>query len=143
MANTLRIVVVVTVVAACNPQHGLPASGRARLEYVSASEFVAVFNLDNQSALTLKIEGSGNSRTGVDLHVGEYSMSCVKGDGKSDEDPPGFRHPPRFTEIQPGERARLRVHTDLTHRYRGGHCQLSLALFNGPSDTLESNEFVP
>jgi hypothetical protein len=79
---------------------------------------------------------------GFDLYLSDYSMSCTK-DDKSDEDPDGFRHPPEFAEIQPGEQVRLRVHTDLAHRYRGGRCELWLMLLRGPSDSVGSNEFEP
>jgi hypothetical protein len=79
------------------------------------------------------------ARTGFDLTLGDYRMSCKKGDG-ADEDPSGFKDPPKFTEVKPGDRVSLRVHTELAQRYRGGRCELWL-IEDGAE--VKSIEFVP
>ncbi len=138
LVKTGVIIKVATALIGCNPHE----PGRATLEYVSTSESEAAFILDNRDAQALTILGSRSSTSGIDVYRAEYSMSCKK-DSESDEEPDGFSDPPAFAEIQPGDRVRLTVHTGLTQRFKGGRCQLSLVLLNGPTHSIKSNEFVP
>jgi hypothetical protein len=132
----------VTVVMACKSQDSHPESGQVKLEYVSTSDSGAVFDLENGSAHPLRINGSGSSRAGIDVYLGEYSLSCRRGN-ESGEDPDGSSDPPKFTDIKPGVRVRLRVHTKLTRRYKGGDCELWLTVFGATVDSVTSGEFVP
>ena len=133
------IVAVAAVLCACGSQEGSQPGG-VRLDYVSTSESVALFTLENRSAGTMKISGSRSSLTGIDLYRGDYFMRCTK-NGESEDYRDGFRDPPEFAEIRSGERVRLRVHGDLTQRYKSGRCQLELIPLTG--GTVESSEFVP
>jgi len=133
------IVAVAAVLCACNPQVG-SQSGGVRLDYVSTSESVALFTLENRSAGTIKISGSRRSLTGIDLYRGDYFMRCTK-NGESEDYRDGFRDPPEFAEIRSGESVNLRVHGDLTQRYKSGRCHLELMPMTG--GTLESSEFAP
>jgi hypothetical protein len=142
LAKNGGLVAFAAALIACNSQGKPPTSGQAKLDYISTSESIGVFNLENRTAQTLKINGSGNSQTGIDVYLGEYSLSCTKAN-KSDEDPDGSSDPPEFAEIKPGERALLRVHTKLTQRYKGGRCELWLTAFRGKTDSIGSGEFVP
>jgi len=142
VARICWIGAIATALAACNPQHRqVPSSlsGRAYVTYVSTSESVALFRLENETAQTIKINGSGNSLTGFDLTFGDYRMSCTKGD-KGDVDRSGFKDPPKFAELKPGDRVSMRVHTELTQRYRSGRCELWLT---EDGAEVKSIEFVP
>ena len=114
-------------------------SGLPSIVYVSSSDSAALFELENRSTQTLKMLGARNSRTSVEVGLAEYGMDCRK-DDKSEERPIGFSDPPSYFEVQPGESVRVKVHTDLPHRYRGGLCQLSLLEHLG---RIKSREFVP
>jgi hypothetical protein len=115
-------------------------NGQPSVVYVSSSDSVALFDLENRTTQTLKIVGTRDWRTGVEVGLAEYGIECRK-DGKSDESPAGFSDPPRYFELRPGESVRVTVRTDLPHRYRGGLCQL--ALLEQSFARIESREFMP
>ena len=121
-------VLLVSMLNACDSHGSATAVTGTKLNYIGTSDSVATFSLHNSDTTTLKINGSGDSKRGVDVYLGQYSLSCKRGNS-SDEDPDGTSDPPEFTEIRPGATLTLRVHTKLTHQYKNGRCQLWLTSF--------------
>src|SRR4051812_31939938 len=109
------IALAITLLTACSSRDGgLPAG--AKLQYVSTSESVALFTIENISAVPIKIRGARDRGKTIDLYRGDYALFCEKNEDRNHY-LDGFRDPPEYAEIQAGERMSLRVHTDLTQRY--------------------------
>lgn len=127
---------------ACSSGSSSSTTGNVTLRYVSSRDSDAIFMLDNGTAQPLRIRGSDSFFSGADLYSSDFEMVCVAA-GRTEEDPHGFRDPPVFVAIGAHSWKRVKLHTDLIGRFKGGRCHVRVILFGGTDNAVESPEFTP